>query len=59
VDQNWLVSVCHAGTEDRAESVCAQLAAAFPQTETEVLTLSPALTTHGGPGCIVVQAIKK
>lgn len=59
VDQNWLVSVCHAGTADRAESVRAQLAAAFPQTETEVLTLSPALTTHGGPGCIVVQAIKK
>ena len=26
---------------------------------TEILELSPALSTHGGPGCIVIQAICK
>ena len=58
-DENWLISVCHAGTPERAETVRAQIAAAYPTAETEVLELSPALITHGGPGCIVVQAVKK
>lgn len=59
VDGDWLISVCHAAAADRAETVRAQIAEAFPQTEIEMLMLSPALMTHGGPGCIVVQAVKK
>ena len=57
--ENWLISVCHAGTPERAETVRAQIAEQFGTAEIEVLELSAALTTHGGPGCIVVQAIKK
>ncbi len=59
VDSEYLISVSHAGTYDRAVSVVAQLQAVFENTEIELLDLSPALMTHGGPGCIVVQAIKK
>lgn len=59
VDQKYLISVSHAGTYDRAASVVTQLQAVFENTEIELLDLSPALMTHGGPGCIVVQAIKK
>ena len=59
IDEQWLISVCHAGAPERAATVRAQVAAQYPATEIEVLELSPALITHGGPGCIVVQAVKK
>jgi len=59
IDESYRISVSHAGTHPRAVSVVRQLKAVFPRTETEILELSPALITHGGPGCIVVQAIRK
>ena len=59
IGEGWLVSVCHAGTPGQAEDTRQKIAERFPDCETEVLPLSPALITHGGPGCIVVQAIRK
>lgn len=59
VNENHLITICHAGTPDRAEAVREQYSRRFPGAEIEVLELSPALTTHGGPGCLVVQAIQK
>ena len=59
VDHEYLISVSHAGTSDRAFSVSQQIKAIFSESEIEILDLSPALMTHGGPGCIVVQAIRK
>ena len=59
VDHEYLISVCHAGTCQKAVSVMEQVKASFAFSEIEILHLSPALITHGGPGCIVVQAIKK
>lgn len=59
VDHEYLISVCHAGTYQKAASVLQQIKAVFAASETEILPLSPALITHGGPGCIVVQAIRK
>ena len=58
VNQEYLISVCHAGTYQRAVDVVEQIKARFVSSEIELLHLSPALITHGGPGCIVVQAIK-
>ena len=58
VNGDYLISVCHTGTHCRAQAVLKQLQAVFPCAKFEVLTLSPALITHGGPGCIVVQAVK-
>jgi hypothetical protein len=58
VNGEYLISVCHTGTHCRAQAVLKQLQAVFPRAKFEVLTLSPALITHGGPGCIVVQAVK-
>jgi len=54
-----LISVCHAGVPQRAQQVLQWLKERFSTAETEILELSPALTTHGGPGCIVIQAIRK
>ncbi len=59
VDQDYLISVSHAGTYEKAVSVVNQIKEVFAATETEILSLSPGLMTHGGPGCIVVQAIRK
>ena len=59
IDQKYLISVCHAGTYQKAVTVLQQIKEKFDQCETEILQLSPALITHGGPGCIVVQAIRK
>lgn len=59
VGPNHLISVCHAGVPQRAEQVLQQVKERFYTSDTEILELSPALTTHGGPGCIVIQAICK
>ena len=59
VGAEHLISVCHAGVPLRAEQVLRQVRERFPSSDTEVLELSPALMTHGGPGCIVIQAIRK
>ena len=59
VDHEYLISVSHAGTYEKAASVLAQIKEVFATAETEILSLSPGLMSHGGPGCIVVQAIRK
>ena len=59
VSKDYLISVCHAGTYEKAVGVLKQIKDFFPFSDTEILTLSPGLMTHGGPGCIVVQAVKK
>ncbi|MBR4875686.1 MAG: DegV family protein, partial [Clostridia bacterium] len=59
VGTNHLVTVCHAGTPEKAETIAAQIRERLPLSEIEILPLSPALMTHGGPGCIVIQAILK
>ena len=59
VGAEHLISVCHAGTPQKAERILRQVKERFRTSETELLELSPALITHGGPGCIVIQAIEK
>ena len=59
INEDYLISICHAGTPEKALSVLQQIKEKFQKTELEILELSPALITHGGPGCIVVQAIRK
>ena len=59
VGAGHLISVCHAGVPQRAEQVLCQVKERFAMADTEILELSPGLTTHGGPGCIVIQAICK
>ena len=59
MDANYKIYVCHGGDLNAAESVMSQLKTYFPVIETEVMSLSAGLLTHGGPGCIVIQAIKK
>ena len=59
VGPNHLITISHAGVPQRAEQVLQQVRKYFASSDIEILELSPALTTHGGPGCIVIQAICK
>ena len=59
IGADHLISVCHAGTPQKAARILGQVRERFGASETELLELSPALITHGGPGCIVIQAIRK
>ena len=59
IDGNYIICVSHAGTCEKAKEVLQQLKTHFGDTAMELFQLSPALITHGGPGCIVIQAIRK
>jgi len=59
VNEDYLISVSHAGTLAKAEGILQKVKDRFASSEVELLELSPALMTHGGPGCIVIQAILK
>lgn len=59
IDDHYLISVAYADKKDLATKVRLQLRESFPGVESELLQLSPSLITHGGPGCIVVQTIRK
>ena len=59
VDETYKLYICHGGDIAAAQAACDQLQAAFPGCDVELLPLSPAMTTHGGPGCVLFQAIRK
>ena len=58
VNENYLISVSHADVKEQATATVKQISEYFPNTKVELLDLSPAFITQGGPGCIAVQAIK-
>lgn len=59
VNADYVISVAHAGVLDQATAVVEQLKAQFADTKMELYALSPALITHGGPGSITIQAVRK
>ncbi len=59
IDDQFLLSIAYADKKDLAVKVCRQIRESFPGVESEILQLAPSLITHGGPGCIVVQATRK
>ena len=59
VGKGWLVSVSHAAAQDKAEQAVKILQAVMPEARFEILPLSPAFITQGGPGCVAVQVIEE
>ncbi len=59
VNENYLISICHGGAREAAEETVALMKQYFSETIVEMQALSPALLTHGGPGCVVIQAIRR
>ena len=59
VNEGYRIYVCHGGDLKAAENVVKQIKEYFANVELELIGLSPTMMTHGGPGCVLVQAIKK
>ena len=59
VNEEYMMHICHAGDVKAAEAVMAQAKEKFPKVEMEMMFLSPSMITHGGPGCVTIQVIKK
>lgn len=59
VNEDYVVSVSHAGVWEEAEEVLLKLKEHFVGAAMEIFHLSPSLITHGGPGCVLIQAIHK
>ncbi len=57
VNQDYIISIGHACVRQMAEEVVKQIRNHFSDTTIELFQLSPTLITHGGPGCITIQAI--
>ena len=53
----WRVYVSHAGVKEKAEKAKEIIKEKMPNALIEILELSPAFITQGGPGCIAVQVI--
>ncbi len=58
VDDNWRIYIAHADAMDKAEQAHEILKESFPNAFYDILPLSPAFITQGGPGCVAVQVVK-
>lgn len=58
VNETYRIYVSHAGVLKTANEVVKQLQKHFENVTIELLDLSPAFITQGGPGCIAIQTIK-
>ena len=59
VGKGWRVYISHAAAPDKAELALKKLKEAMPDAIYEILPLSPAFITQGGPECCAVQYIKE
>ena len=58
VGKGWKVYISHAGALQKAEEALEALKKAMPEAVYEILPLSPAFITQGGPECVAVQYIE-
>jgi fatty acid-binding protein DegV len=56
--ENYLISISHARVLEDAQEIANVLQQAFGKAKVEIIDLSPAFITQGGPGCIAIQYIK-
>ena len=57
IGEGWRVYVAHAAKEDKVALTVKKLAEALPGAHIEVVDLSPAFITQGGPGAVAVQYV--
>lgn len=58
VNEEYKIYVSHAGVLEQAQAVKEQIQKSFEKVKIELLDLSPAFITQGGPGCIAIQTIR-
>lgn len=59
VDENYKIYISHANVPEKCDIVLEKVKSSFPNTEYEIIELSPAMITQGGPGCVALQYIRK
>ena len=59
IGAGWRVYISHAGALDKAKQTLEALKEAMPGAIYEILPLSPAFITQGGPGCVAMQYVKE
>ena len=59
IGKGWKVSISHADAMDKALQAEKALREAMPEAEYQILPLSPAFITQGGPGCVAVQYVQE
>lgn len=59
INERYKLFVSHAGNLKDADKAKEMLQKAFPKIEIEMLELSPAFITQGGPKCVAIQSILK
>ena len=57
VGTGWKVYISHAAAPEKAEQALQMLREAMPGAEYEIVPLSPAFITQGGPKCMAVQHV--
>ena len=58
IGKGWRVYISHADAIQKAEQTVKALKEAVPEAIYEILPLSPAFITQGGPGCVAEQYIQ-
>ena len=58
IGRGWKVYISHAADPEKAELAHSMLAAAMPEAEYEIVPLSPAFITQGGPRCVAIQYVQ-
>ncbi len=58
VGENHRIYISHAQNLNYARQALETLTKRFPKTSIEVVKLSPAFVTQGGPGCVAVQFVR-
>lgn len=53
------IFISHADVQDKCDQVVEKVKNAFPGVEIEIIELTPAIITQGGPGCVAIQYIRK
>ncbi|MBR5284006.1 MAG: DegV family protein [Clostridia bacterium] len=59
VNEEYLITISHADTVEQARHAQAMLSKAFPGAAFELVDLTCAFVTQGGPKCVAVQACKR
>ena len=57
IGKGWRVYITHAAAMEKAKRAHDILVKIFPEVVFEILPLSPAFITQGGPCCVAVQVI--
>lgn len=59
IGANHKIIISHAFAQDKCDLVIEMVKEKFPECEQEIIPLSPAMITQGGPGCLAIQAFLK